>query len=108
MTTFFYLIASHFVCDYPLQSDFMAVGKDEQNSPHHGVPWYWILFAHSITHGTGVALVTGNVWLGIAETYFHFNIDGAKCDGLITVNQDQWLHIACKVLWFFVWMGVQS
>lgn len=102
----FYLLASHFICDYPLQSEFIAIGKNSNKPSHNGVPWYWIMLAHSITHGAGVALVTGNAWLGIAETIVHFNIDDAKCDGLISVDQDQWLHIACKFIWFFIWLGV--
>lgn len=106
MTVLFYLICSHFVCDYPLQSDFIAVGKNPAKSPHNGVPWYWIMLAHAFTHGCGVALVTGNVWLGIAETIAHFFIDGAKCDGLTSINTDQWLHIGCKVLWFVIFLGV--
>lgn len=105
MTTLFYLIASHFICDYPLQSEFIAVGKDERNSPYKGVSWGWIMFAHAITHGTGVALATSNVWLGIAETIAHFNIDGAKCDGMISTNTDQLLHIGCKLLWFAIFLG---
>lgn len=113
MTTFFYLIASHFICDYPLQSDFIAVGKNPDKSPHNGVPWQWIMLAHAFTHGCGVALATGNVWLGMAETVAHYVIDFGKCDdsfgtGASAANIDQWLHIGCKVLWYaiFVFLGL--
>ena len=96
----FYLLASHFVCDYPLQSDFIAVGKSPLKSPHNGVPWYWIMTGHCFTHGLGVALATGNVWLGIAETVVHFVIDVAKCLGYTSINTDQYLHILCKLAWW--------
>lgn len=56
--TLFLLICSHFVCDYPLQSDFIAVGKNPAKSPYNGVHWFWIMCGHSFTHGAGVAIVT--------------------------------------------------
>lgn len=102
MTTLFYLLASHFVCDYPLQSDFIAIGKSPKKSPYNGVPWFWIMAGHSFTHGAGVALATNNVWLGIAETVAHFIIDTAKCMGFTSINTDQFLHIACKLAWLAI------
>ena len=110
MTTLFYLIASHFICDYPLQSEFIAVGKNPAKSPHNGVPWYWIMWGHAFTHGAGVALATGIWWLGALETLAHFCIDHAKCMGATDIDDDQWLHIGCKGIWFFIWLmsGVNS
>ena len=67
LTLFFMLLCSHFVCDYPLQSEFIAVGKSPLKSPHCGVPWYYIMAGHAFTHGAGVFIVTGSVWLGIAS-----------------------------------------
>lgn len=104
---FFYLLCSHFVCDYPLQSDFIAVGKSPLKGVQNGVPWYWIMLAHAFTHGAGVSFVTGNVWLGVAETIAHFFIDLAKCFGITSINQDQLLHIACKALWYWIWLHNQ-
>lgn len=100
MSMLFWLVASHFVCDYPLQSEFIAVGKNPAKSPHNGVPWYWIMAGHAFTHGAGVALVTGSTALGMAETVLHFFIDWLKCKGHTTIGQDQLLHIDCKLLWF--------
>lgn len=104
MTVLFYLIASHFVCDYPLQSDFIAIGKNPEKGIYNGVPWYWIMAGHSFTHGAGVALATNNVWLGIIETVCHFFIDVAKCVRLTTINEDQLAHIGCKLAWFGIYM----
>lgn len=95
----FYLLCSHFVCDYPLQSDFIAVGKSPKPGTLNGVPWLWIMLGHCFTHGAGVAFVTGSVGLGIAETVAHFVIDVAKCLKLTTINADQGLHILCKLVW---------
>ena len=96
----FWLICSHFICDYPLQSDFIAIGKSPKKSPYNGVPWFWIMAGHSFTHGAGVALVTGSVVLGICETIAHFFIDIAKCMGWTTINTDQLLHLGCKLAWW--------
>ena len=97
--TLFYLLASHFVCDYSLQSEFIAIGKNPKKSPYYGVPWFWIMAGHSFTHGLGVALATNNIWLGIAETVAHFIIDTAKCMGVTSTNADQVLHVVCKLVW---------
>lgn len=99
LTLFFMLLCSHFVCDYPLQSEFIAVGKSPLKSPHCGVPWYYIMAGHAFTHGAGVFIVTGSVWLGIAETAVHFLIDWNKCLGRFGIHADQALHVACKVAW---------
>jgi len=98
----FYLICSHFLCDYPLQSDFIAIGKSPLKGSHNGVPWYWIMLSHAFTHGAGVGIVTGDVLLGILETIAHFFIDVAKCMGITTINQDQFLHIGCKLVWWII------
>jgi len=71
------LILGHFLGDYPLQGDKMAVekcpGKDVTLS------WKWWLTAHAGTHGFIVALLTGIPALGLAEMLAHFLIDFGKC-----------------------------
>ena len=98
MTTLFYLLAAHALCDFPLQGDYLARGKNHK-APLPGSPWFLLLLAHALIHGGAVALVTGNVWLGIAETVAHASIDYAKCDGRIGYVTDQGAHVACKVAW---------
>jgi len=95
----FFLIAGHALADYPLQSEFMAIGKGSREKPHNGVPWYYCLGAHCLVHGLVVALMTGYVFLGIAETVAHWFIDDAKCRKWTGIHTDQALHIACKLLW---------
>ena len=97
----FFLIAGHAVCDYPLQGDYLAKAKN----PHKCDPpgeWWYHLFYHSIIHGAMVALVTGSLALGLAETGLHMAIDYGKCEGFIDGRADQVLHIGCKVLWALV------
>lgn len=96
------LIAGHFLCDYPLQGDFLSKAKNRA-SPILGVPWYQALGAHSFIHGAFVALLTGIWWLGALEASIHWLTDDAKCRGRLTFNQDQAIHIICKLAWFAVW-----
>lgn len=98
----FWLFGSHFVCDYALQSEFMAKGKNPDGSPHFGVPWGWTMTAHCFTHGVGVALVLGNVWFGLAEIYSHFTVDYLKCKKRFGASVDQTLHLSFMVLWWFL------
>lgn len=92
------LIAGHALADYPLQGDFLSKAKNHK-SPIPGIPWYQALLSHSAIHGGMVGLITGSIWLGLAEFILHNLIDYGKCDGKITFNQDQALHIVCKLAW---------
>lgn len=96
------LFAGHAVCDYPLQGDFLAKGKNHRN-PLPGVPWYQCLFAHALIHAGTVYLFTGNSILGLAELVIHAGTDWLKCDGKINFNVDQGIHYGCKVIWW-IWV----
>jgi hypothetical protein len=93
LTLFLMLLGTHWICDYPLQGQFLSDAKAK------GPLRVYHLIAHAGIHGAGVALVTGNVWLGLAEWVLHTIIDEAKIRGKTTFAQDQALHIACKLLW---------
>lgn len=92
------LFAGHALCDYPLQGDFLAKGKNHK-APLPGIPFYHCLLAHALIHAGMVYLVTHSVWMAWAEFLIHTLTDYAKCDGLIGFNQDQAIHYACKILW---------
>jgi len=94
----FFLLAAHALCDYPLQGDFLARGKNHK-APITGVPWWQCLAAHSMIHGGAVAALTGMWWMGAAEAALHAVIDYGKCDGRYGFNADQAFHILCKALW---------
>lgn len=101
MVLFFWLLVGHAVADYPLQGDFLARGKNH-TAPIPGIPWQQCLFWHALMHGGAVALITGSVALGVAETLIHVGIDYGKCAGRYGFNVDQGLHVACKALWAVV------
>lgn len=92
------LVFAHFLADYPLQGDFLAQAKN-RNTDLGKMFWPHALTAHSVIHGGFVMLITGSVWLGLAEAVVHGVTDAAKCDNRITLNTDQFIHIACKVAW---------
>lgn len=90
------LLAAHWVADYPLQGDFLAKSKFE------GPLRVYHLIAHAGIHGGAVALVTGSVWLGLAEFVAHTIIDELKIKGRTTFALDQALHIICKAAWLLI------
>ncbi|WP_455872874.1 DUF3307 domain-containing protein [Rhizobium yanglingense] len=87
------LLATHWLLDYPLQGQFLSDAK--QSGPLR----VYHLITHSGIQGTGVAVVTGSVWLGLLEWTAHAIIDEAKVRGKTTFAQDQALRIACKIVW---------
>lgn len=93
------LLGAHWVCDYPLQGDFLATAKQK------GPLRFYHLWAHAGIHGASVALVTGNVWLGLAEWLAHTVIDELKVRGRSTFALDQTLHIVCKAVWLLIAVG---
>lgn len=101
LTPLFYMLVAHALCDFPLQGDYLARGKNHR-SPIPGSPWPILLIAHALIHGGAVALLTGSLALGLAETAVHTVIDYAKCDGCIGYTTDQALHVLCKVVWLLV------
>jgi hypothetical protein len=108
----FYLIAGHFLADYPFQSDAIASCKcrKSQHPAQVGVPWWYWLTAHSFVHGAMVGVIMK--WYGvaepialgfaIAETVVHWLIDWGKCEKLFNIHMDQGLHIICKLLWWII------
>ena len=95
----FKLLGAHALADYPLQGDFLAKAKNRK-APIPGVPWYQALGAHAIIHGAAVAIITGKPALGVAEAVVHAITDDLKCRGKLSYNQDQAIHVACKVIWW--------
>lgn len=104
------LLIGHALCDYPLQGDFLARGKNRCN-PILGVPWYWCLGAHAAIHAGMVLLLTHFWWLALLEFLFHALIDDTKCMMGCGVraqlprqqerlfNYDQLAHVVCKAAW---------
>lgn len=99
------LVFCHALADYPLQGNFLAAGKN-RTDPIPGVPFWHPLTAHAVIHGGFVGIVTGSVVLGTAEAMMHWLIDDGKCRGKIGYNQDQALHILCKLAWATITVGL--
>jgi hypothetical protein len=98
ISTFLAMAVWHAIADYPLQGDFLAKAKSRAASIP-GVPWFQALGAHALIHAGGVGFITGSVSLGVAEFIAHSLIDDAKCMGRLSFNQDQALHLLCKLAW---------
>ena len=91
------LVMGHFVGDFALQGDRMAVEKCAGRDVT--LPWQWWITAHAAIHGFLVAVITGLPWLGLAEWLIHIVIDVSKCRGYYRLRMDQALHMICKLIW---------
>jgi hypothetical protein len=91
------LCMAHFLGDFGLQSDRMALEKCPGCSG--SVPWQWWLSGHGAIHGLLVGLITGQPLLGLAEWGLHCLIDLGKCRRRYSMSTDQGLHLLCKVMW---------
>lgn len=98
ITVLFWLMVCHALADYPLQGDFIARAKN-RHTDVGAVHWPYALFAHGLIHGGGVAAVTGSVALGCVEAIVHALTDFWKCEGKLSLKQDQFIHIGCKVVY---------
>jgi hypothetical protein len=105
---FFALVIGHVIGDYPLQNDFMALGKNHRRplpmpggSPQGPIIWMHCLTAHALIHAGAVWLITGSVTLALLETALHWIIDFVKSEGWTNLHVDQFLHILCKA--GYVW-----
>lgn len=100
-----WLLIGHALCDYPLQADFLARGKNRHSvmTPPPGAKpqtiWPYCLTAHALIHAGFVLIITGSPLLSAAEAASHWLIDYAKCENWTGIHWDQWLHVWCKVLW---------
>jgi hypothetical protein len=110
LTLAFWLLVAHFVADYPLQGDTTAREKNRHSTTElqKHVPWFYWLTAHALMHGGAVALITGWLTLGAAETLAHWLIDFGKCERWYSIHADQALHLGCKVVWLLVALGGPS
>lgn len=103
------MLVGHGLGDFALQSQWMVHNKgpaprrSEPDKAAHLV-WPYVLGSHSLIHGGAVALATGMVWLGIAETVAHWLLDYGKARQLYNFHIDQCLHIGCKFIWALCWL----
>lgn len=94
----FLLCIGHAFADYAFQNDFIAQAKNHKTEVGK-LFWKWVLPSHGLIHALPVYIITGSLFLSVAEFVVHSIIDWAKCDGRLTFQQDQLLHLGCKILW---------
>lgn len=94
------MIGMHFVCDFPLQGNYLSSMKDPKRL--NAKPQWWIFMtAHCSIQAFGVYLFTGgNSFVpAFAEFIAHFIIDYFKAKRKVTFLEDQIAHIFCKLVW---------
>ena len=97
-TDLFALLAmGHFLADFGLQPDRMAVEKCPGCDAT--LSWKWWLVSHAAIHALVVSVLTGVIWIGLLEWVLHALIDLAKCRQKYNLLVDQCLHLACKLIW---------
>lgn len=97
------MLAGHALADYPLQGDWLSKAKNHKLSLVPGETiWPMALISHAAIHAAVVYLITGYWLVAVLELFFHTVIDYMKCDGHLTYNQDQALHVLCKVMWILI------
>lgn len=97
---FILLLFAHFVCDFALQNDRMAIEKVQGKDIT--LNWRWWLFAHCSTHALSVSLIASSTLLGIFELIMHWIIDFYKGKKYYSLFVDQFLHVICKLIWCFL------
>ena len=115
LALFFALVIGHALADYPLQGEFLAMGKNRHHAASipnagRGKPshiWIHCMVSHCLIHSATVWIVTGLFAYAVAEFCLHFIIDFLKCENVTTFTQDQLLHIGCKAVFVaLIWKGV--
>lgn len=106
----FWLLFGHAIADFALQSDAMVKSKNfcnpiDTDKVHPGqkpqVCWYYWMASHCMIHAGMVTMITGSIFLGVAEFVLHFIGDCLRCAGVGNIHTDQFFHVACKILWAF-------
>ena len=106
MSTILQLLALHCLCDFPLQGDFLARGKNHEN-PLPGVPWQICLLAHATLHAGAYSLVVPLV-PALLVGWFHLLVDYSKSAGWLGDGEraffwDQFWHVgSLLLLWWWL------
>ena len=103
---FFKLLISHALCDFALQSPFIARAKNRHNKPEdNSVPpgqkvtpiWPYVLSAHALIQAGGVYVVTNSPIAALIQLVSHWFLDFAKCENWTTPHMDQFAHASILV-----------
>jgi hypothetical protein len=77
---FFTLITGHYLADFALQTEFMAVKKAKAFVEPIG---FHALTAHAAIHGLVAGVISGHFWVGVFVAVTHWLIDFGKASDLI-------------------------
>lgn len=106
---FVILIFGHAISDLALQHS--EIGNRKSRIMRHTDPvlgieshaWPAFLVGHGLINGALVYWCTGSVLLGIFESALHTVIDYFSSNRMIPFWFDQFLHVACKLAWCYIW-----
>jgi hypothetical protein len=98
LTVLVLLCFGHSLADYPLQGQFLADGKNRHTAVGQ-LFWPYHLSSHATIHAGFVLIITGSVYLALAEFVVHGITDWMKCEGKISMLIDQIVHYGCKIVW---------
>jgi hypothetical protein len=97
----FKLLISHALCDFSLQTPWMAANKNRHNKPTDDalpagqrlqLTWPYVLTAHALIHAGGAWIATERVEAAAGMFVSHLMLDAAKCEGWWNIHLDQLLH----------------
>lgn len=101
LVALFKLLVSHALCDFSLQTPWMASTKNRHNKPQdNALPpgqtpakiWPYVLSAHALIHAGGALVATGSAGVAAVVGVLHWWTDFAKCENWTTVHVDQAIH----------------
>lgn len=100
----FWLIAIHFIADYPLQTSEMGKYKNKRNQPSPPYKkakqvsvWFAYLTSHAFVHAGLSALIVGP-FFGFIIGSIHGIQDYFKCKIQYSPNLDQIIHIIILII----------
>jgi len=111
----------HWLADFGLQSDTMAIRKNWRNDekmekewikknpdrPYQS-KWIYYLTGHAWIHGAVIYLFTGILWITIVEIFVHFLVDMLKISGFTQIHQDQLIHLMSKLCYVFIFLMMKG
>lgn len=101
----FLLLIGHAFADFALQTGAIAWGKRRSNISRHlykgkvMCKWPYYLTAHALIHAGCVYYITCSLLFAFIELVSHWLIDFCSCEQKINVHEDQFFHVALKIVY---------
>lgn len=115
ITLFVILLTWHFLAEYPLQDDFLAINKSPSGRPYQGQQnaidphpnWFMYMLIHCFIQAAGVFMITMSLWLAVVGFAAHYFIDCRHCNGTLTDWQEQRLYALTLAIIAFIVMLIR-